>query len=105
MLSDVCKCEGRGAPDFLPGWPLRMQILRLRMAGIRAKHRSGRQIARGAAITKGSYSGFDSALYRNLDAKWHFPIRDPRRQVLVCGAEENATLLDLQMSTRESNPL
>jgi len=38
------------------------------------------------------YSGFDSALFRNLDAKWHFP-------------QENATLLDLQMSTRESKPL
>jgi len=38
------------------------------------------------------YSGFDSALLRNLDAKWHFP-------------EENAALLDLQMSTRESKPL
>jgi len=38
------------------------------------------------------YSGFDSAPFRNLDAKWHFP-------------QENATLLDLQMSTRESKPL
>jgi len=38
------------------------------------------------------YSGFDSALFRNLDAKWHFP-------------QENATLLDLQMSTSESKPL
>jgi len=52
-----------------------------------------------------SYSGFDSALLRNLDARWHFSIRDPRRQVLVCGAKENATLLDLQMPTRESKPL
>jgi len=39
-----------------------------------------------------AYSGFDSALFKNLDAKWHFP-------------QENATLLDLQMSTRESKPL
>jgi len=38
------------------------------------------------------YSGFDSALFKNLDAKWHFP-------------QENATLLDLQMSTRKSKPL
>jgi len=38
------------------------------------------------------YSGFDSALFKNLDAKWHFP-------------QENAALLDLQMSTRESKPL
>jgi len=38
------------------------------------------------------YSGFDSALFKNLDAQWHFP-------------QENATLLDLQMSTRESKPL
>src|SRR5208283_325058 len=39
-----------------------------------------------------SYSGFDSAPYRNLDAEWHFP-------------QENATLHDLQMSTSESKPL
>jgi hypothetical protein len=39
-----------------------------------------------------SYSGFDSALYRNLDAKWHFP-------------QENATSHDLQMATCESKPL
>jgi hypothetical protein len=38
------------------------------------------------------YSGFDSALYRNHDAKWHFP-------------QENATSHDLQMATRESKPL
>jgi hypothetical protein len=30
------------------------------------------------------YSGFDSALYRNHDAEWHFP-------------QENATLHNLQM--------
>jgi len=40
----------------------------------------------------GRYSGFDSAPYRKLDAKWRFP-------------QENATLLDLQVSTRESKPL
>jgi hypothetical protein len=32
----------------------------------------------------GFYSGFDSALYRNHDAEWHFP-------------QENATLHNLQM--------
>ena len=38
------------------------------------------------------YSGFDSALYRKLDAKWHFP-------------QENATSHDLKMATCESKPL
>jgi hypothetical protein len=38
------------------------------------------------------YSGFDSAHYRNVDAKWHFP-------------QENATSHDLQRATRESKPL
>ena len=38
------------------------------------------------------YSGFDSALYRNVDSKWHFP-------------QENATSHDIQMATRESKPL
>jgi hypothetical protein len=39
-----------------------------------------------------SYSGFDSAFYRNVDSKWHFP-------------QENATSHDPQMATRESKPL
>jgi len=39
-----------------------------------------------------SYSGFDSAPYRKLDARWRFP-------------QENATLHDLQVSTCESKPL
>jgi len=38
------------------------------------------------------YSGFDSALYRKLDAKWRFP-------------QENATLHDLKVPTCESKPL
>jgi hypothetical protein len=38
------------------------------------------------------YSGFDSGLYRILDAKWHF-------------SQENATLHHLQMTTFESKPL
>jgi len=37
-------------------------------------------------------SGFDSALYRKLEAKWHF-------------SQENATSHDLQRSTGESKPL
>jgi len=41
---------------------------------------------------KAGYSGFDSALYRKLDAKWRFP-------------QENATLHDLKVSTCESKPL
>jgi hypothetical protein len=35
------------------------------------------------------YSGFDSALYRKLDAKWHF-------------SQENATLHDFKMATVKS---
>jgi hypothetical protein len=38
------------------------------------------------------YSGFDSALYRILGAKWHF-------------SQENATSHALQMATFESKPL
>jgi hypothetical protein len=38
------------------------------------------------------YSGFDSAVYRNADAKWHF-------------SQENATSHDLKMATLESKPL
>jgi len=38
------------------------------------------------------YSGFDSSVYRNLEAKWHFP-------------QKNATLHDLQMATCESKTL
>jgi len=38
------------------------------------------------------YSGFDSALYRKLEAKWHF-------------YQENATSHELQMETCESKPL
>jgi hypothetical protein len=52
-----------------------------------------------------SYSGFDSAPYRNVNAKWHFPQPGPRRQVFVAGVEENATSHDLQMAARESKPL
>jgi len=40
----------------------------------------------------GDYSGFDSAVYRNLNAEWHFP-------------QENDPLHDLNMATRESKPL
>jgi len=40
----------------------------------------------------GRYSGFDSALYRSHDAKWHF-------------SQENATSYDFQMATSESKPL
>jgi len=38
------------------------------------------------------YSGFDSALYRKLDAEWHF-------------SQENATLHEFKMATVESKPL
>jgi hypothetical protein len=38
------------------------------------------------------FSGFDSALYRNHDAKWDFP-------------QENASSHHLQMAPRESKPL
>jgi hypothetical protein len=38
------------------------------------------------------YSGFDSALYRTIEAKWHF-------------SQENAAPRDLEMSTCESKPL
>jgi hypothetical protein len=38
------------------------------------------------------YSGFDSALYRNVNAKWHF-------------SQENATSHDLKIATLESKPL
>jgi len=39
-----------------------------------------------------SYSGFDSALYRNVDAKGHF-------------SQENGPSHDLQMEALESKPL
>jgi hypothetical protein len=42
--------------------------------------------------SESNYSGFDSGLYRILDAKWHF-------------SQENATLHHLQMTTFESKPL
>jgi hypothetical protein len=51
------------------------------------------------------YSGFDSALYKNVDAKGHFSQPGPRRQVFVAGVEENATSHDLQIATLESKPL
>jgi hypothetical protein len=38
------------------------------------------------------YSGFDSALYRNVDAKWHL-------------SQENATSHELQIAALESKPL
>jgi hypothetical protein len=38
------------------------------------------------------YSGFDSALYRYVDAKWHFH-------------QENATSHDFQTAALESKPL
>ena len=44
----------------------------------------------GAALL--GYSGFDSAVYRNLNAERHFP-------------QENATLHNLNMATFESKPL
>jgi hypothetical protein len=47
----------------------------------RVENRSGKRAE--------SYSGFDSGLYRILDAKWHF-------------SKEKATLHDLQMTTFES---
>jgi hypothetical protein len=37
------------------------------------------------------YGGFDSALYRKLDAEWHL-------------SQENATLHDFKMATVESKP-
>jgi hypothetical protein len=40
----------------------------------------------------GAYNGFDSALYRKLDAEWRF-------------SQENATLHDFKMATVESKPL
>jgi len=40
----------------------------------------------------GDYSGFDSALYKQIEAEWHFP-------------KENATLHEFQMATYESKPL
>jgi hypothetical protein len=42
--------------------------------------------------SKCDYSGIDSALYRKLDAEWHF-------------SQENATLHDFKMATVESKPL
>jgi hypothetical protein len=51
------------------------------------------------------YSVFDSALYRNLDAKWLFPLRGPHGQVVVRGVEVKATLHDLKMATLESKTL
>ena len=39
-----------------------------------------------------AYSGFNSALYRNLEAKWHL-------------SQENATPHELQMATCELKPL
>ena len=45
-----------------------------------------------ARLYTNGYSIFDSALYRNLDAEWHFP-------------QEKVTLHDLQMSTSESKML
>jgi hypothetical protein len=56
-------------------------------AGATAQHRKGRALA---ALRE--YSGFDSALYRTLEAKWHF-------------SQDNATSHDLQMATFESKPL
>jgi hypothetical protein len=50
-------------------------------------------------------SGFDSALYRKLDARGHFSQPDPQRQVFVAGVEENATSHDLQMATSQSKSL
>jgi hypothetical protein len=52
-------------------------------------HRMPRECTTGCPE---NYSGFDSAPYRNVNAKWHFP-------------QENATSHDLQMATRESKQL
>ncbi len=58
------------------------------------KEQENKQLDRALRPTTAlaGYSGFDSALYRNVDSKWHFP-------------QENATSHDLQMATRESKPL
>jgi hypothetical protein len=58
-----------------------------------------------AASARRVYSGFDSALYRKLDAKGHFSQPGPQRQVFLAGVEENATSHDLQMATSQSKPL
>jgi hypothetical protein len=46
----------------------------------------------GEMSTFSSYSGFDSALYRNVDAEWHF-------------SQENAASYDLPIAALESKPL
>jgi hypothetical protein len=51
------------------------------------------------------YSGFDSALYRKLEAKWHFSQPGPQQQVFVAGVEINATSHELQMARCESKLL
>jgi hypothetical protein len=48
--------------------------------------------ANRSALHWQSYSGFDSALYRKLDAEWHF-------------SQDNATLHDFETATVESKPL
>jgi hypothetical protein len=53
----------------------------------------GQRVACGSLrLIPDHYSGFDSALYRNPEAKWHF-------------SQENATSLGLQMATCKSKPL
>ncbi len=42
----------------------------------------------------GNYSGFDSALLRSLDVKWHFPQPGSPQTDLSQGGEVNATLHD-----------
>jgi hypothetical protein len=46
----------------------------------------------GECGPRADYSGFNSALYRKLDAEWHF-------------SQENATLHDFKRATVESKPL
>ena len=69
-----------------------LQVLRLISAQNAPKFAQDDHLTVMRTSDSGHYSGFDSALFRNLDAKWHFP-------------QENGTLLNLQMSTRESKPL
>jgi hypothetical protein len=59
-------------------------ITRIDARGEQKLHASPKIVFRG-------YSGFDSALYRNLDAKGHFP-------------QENDPSHDLKMATCESKP-
>jgi hypothetical protein len=74
-------------------------------AGIQSQASGTRAFERLGAGARGGDSGFDSTLYRNEDAKWHFSLRGPRRQVFVSGVEVNATSHELQIAALESKPL